>query len=73
MNDMNAMLAYAAQLKRQGYTPQQAMDLLMQQNPELQTALAQMKNMAQGHSPQEFVSQLCRQNGIDYNNILRMF
>lgn len=71
--DMNQMLAYVANLKKQGYTPQAAMNLLMQQHPELQSAMMQMQNMSQGKNPQEFVSQLCKQNGIDYDNIMKMF
>lgn len=73
MNDLNEMLAYAAQLKKQGFTPQMAMDILAKQNPELQTAMVQLKNMSQGRPMNEVVSQLCRQNGIDYDSILKMF
>ena len=73
MNDMNALLAYAASLKKQGFTPQMAMNMLMQQNPELQTAMMQMQNMAQGRPMDEVAKQLCRQNGIDYDNIMRLF
>ena len=71
--DMNQMLTQVANLKRQGYTPQAAMNLLVQQYPELNTAMVQMKNMSQGRNPQDFVSQLCKQNGIDYDSIMRMF
>ena len=47
--------------------------MMLQQNPELRTTLTQMQNMAQGRSPQQFVSQLCKQNGIDYDSIMKMF
>ena len=73
MHDMNSMLAYAASLKKQGFTPQMAMSMLMQQNPELQTAMIQMQNMAQGRPMNEVAKQLCQQNGIDYDSIVRMF
>lgn len=73
MNDMNSMLAYVANLKKQGFTPQMAMDMLMQQNPQLRTTMTQMQNMSQGRPMSEVARQLCKQNGIDYDNIMRLF
>lgn len=37
----------------------------MQQNPQLQQTLTQMKNMANGRNPRDFIMQLARQNGAD--------
>ena len=73
MNDMNSIIAYVANLKKQGFTPQMAMDMLIQQNPQLQTTMTQMQNMAQGRPMSEVARQLCNQNGIDYDNIMRLF
>ena len=73
MNDMNALLAYAAQLKKQGFTPEMAMNMLMQQNPQLKTTMAQLQNMSQGRPINEVAKQLCQQRGIDYDNIMRLF
>ena len=72
MYDMNSMLAYVSQLKKQGFTPQMAMDMLMQQNPQLRTTMTQMQNMSQGRPMSEVARQLCQQNGIDYDNIMRL-
>jgi len=72
-NDFNAFVAQVSRLKRQGFTPQAVMNMMLQQNPQLQTALTQMKNMSQGRSPQEFVAQLCRQQGIDFDGIMKNF
>ena len=52
-------------LKNKGMTPQAVMKMLMQQNPQLQQTLTQMKNMANGRNPRDFVMQLAKQNGAD--------
>lgn len=52
-------------LKKQGKTPQEVMQMILQQNPQLQNTLTQMKNMAGDRSPQDFVLQMARQNGVD--------
>ena len=64
-NDINSRIQAINSLKRQGRNPQQVMQMLMQQNPNLQHTLNQMKTMANGRSPKEFVMQLARQNGAD--------
>lgn len=64
-NDINSRIQAISNLKRQGRNPQQVMQMLIQQNPNLQHTLNQMKNMANGRNPKEFVMQLARQNGAD--------
>ena len=64
-NDINSRIQSIMALKRQGKDPQQVMQMLLQQNPQLQNTLTQMKNMANGRNPRDFVMQLARQNGAD--------
>ena len=58
--------------KNQGKTPQQVLQMLIQQNPQYQTTLNQLQNMAQGRNPKEFVMQLARQNGVAEESLQAM-
>ena len=64
-NDINSRIRAINSLKSQGRNPQQIMQMLMQQNPQVNQMLAQMKNMANGRSPRDFIMQLAKQNGAD--------
>lgn len=64
-NNVNANLQQIMALKKQGKSPQEVMQILMRQNPNLQQTLTQMKNMAGDKSPKEFIMQLARQNGVE--------
>lgn len=64
-NNINTNIQQIMALKKQGKSPQQVMQMLMQQNPQLQNTLTQMKNMAGDRSPKEFIMQMARQNGVD--------
>lgn len=64
-NDINARIQAINSLKRQGMQPQQVMQMIMQQNPQMQSTLQQLKNMANGRNPRDFFMQLARQNGAD--------
>lgn len=72
-SNVNAALNEILRLKRQGFTPQAVMNMMLRQNPQLQTALQQMQNMAQGRSPRDFVMQLAKQNGVDLTEFMRQF
>ena len=63
--NINANIQQIMALKKQGNSPQAVMQMLMQQNPQLQQTLTQMKNMANGRNPRDFVMQLAKQNGAD--------
>lgn len=56
-------------LYNSGANPQQLMANILQQNPQIQQAMVQLQNMAQGRSMPEFLMQLARQNGINDNQI----
>ena len=68
-NDINSRIQAIMQLKQKGFTPQSVMQMLMQRNPQYNQALQQLKNMSGGRSPQEFVMQLARQNGVSQENL----
>jgi hypothetical protein len=41
------------------------MNMIMQQNPQMQQALTQLQNMANGRNPKEFIMQIAKQNGVE--------
>ena len=63
--NVNANIQQIMALKKQGKSPQQVMQMIMAQNPQLQQTLPQMKNMAGNRSPKEFIMQMARQNGVE--------
>lgn len=75
-NDVNALIRQITQLKSQGKSPQAVMQIVFGNNPQLQMYKNRMQNMANGRSPQEFLTQLARQNGVteeNMHNIKNMF
>lgn len=74
--DVNQALQSVFQMKNAGRNPQQVMQMLIQQNPQISQTLATLQNMAQGRNPQQFFSQLAKQNGVNEQNmqmIMQMF
>lgn len=51
--------------KKQGKNPQMIMNTMLQSNPQMQQSLNQLKNMANGRNPKDFILQMAKQNGID--------
>ena len=68
-NQMNQAIQSILSMKNAGRNPQQIMQMLMQQNPNVRNAMTTLQNMAQGKNPQEFLMQLARQNGINEQNM----
>lgn len=68
-NDINSTIEGLLNLKNQGKNPQVIMQNLIKRNPQYQTLINQMQNMAQGRSPQEFIMQLAKQNGVNEQNL----
>lgn len=68
-NDINSLIQAIMQLKQKGFTPQSAMQMLMQRNPNYQIAMQQLQNMTQGRDMKSFVMQLARQNGVNEQNL----
>lgn len=71
-NDINSRIQAIMQLKQKGFTPQSAMQMLMQRNPNYQIAMQRLQNMAQGRDMKSFVMQLARQNGVSQENLQAM-
>jgi uncharacterized protein YutE (UPF0331/DUF86 family) len=59
-------------MKNAGRNPQQIMQMLVQQNPQIQNTLSTLQNMAKGRNPREFFSQLARQNGVNEQNMAQL-
>lgn len=70
--DINQALQSIFQMKNAGRNPQQIMQMLIQQNPQIQQRLQMLQNMANGKTPQEFFSQLARQNGVNEQNMAQL-
>jgi hypothetical protein len=68
-NNINQALQYVFNARNQGIAPQQFVQTLMQNNPYYQQNLSRLQNMAKGRTPQEFLSQLAKQQGLDDNSI----
>lgn len=71
-NNANAVISQIMQLKSQGKSPQAVMQILFGNNPNLQMYKTQLQNMSKGKSPQEFLTQIARQNGVTAENINAM-
>ena len=67
--DINSIIQNIIALYNSGGNPQQIMQQMMQRTPQINQMQTQLQNMAQGRSPQEFLIQLARQNGVSEENI----
>ena len=68
MNFMQQVMTW----KNQGKTPNEVMQMLIQQNPELQQTAIRLRNMSKGRNPQEFVMQIAKQNGVTEEGLQMM-
>lgn len=66
LNQNIDMIINMANMKR---NPQQIMQMMLQQNPQIREMMTQIQNMAQGRTPQEFITDLAKQNGIGQDRI----
>ena len=66
-NPMERML----QMLSMGNTPNQVVQMLAQQNPNVRAILNQMQQS--GMTPQQFAMQYARQNNIDINQVANAF
>jgi hypothetical protein len=64
-NQLNAVLQNIAIAKKQGKNPQMIMNMMLQQNPQMQQTLTQLKNMVGNRNPKDFFMQLAKQNGVE--------
>lgn len=70
--DVNQALQGLFQMRNAGRNPQQILQMMIQQNPQIQQQLAMLQNMTKGKSPQEFFSQLAKQNGVSEQNMAQL-
>lgn len=71
-NNINGQIQALMSLKQKGANPQQVMQMLVQQNPQLNQLMTQFQNMSQGRNPRDFVIQFAQQNGLDPQSIQTM-
>ena len=69
MNQLNNNIQAVINMANMKKNPQQVIQMLIQQNPHIRQMMTQIQNMAQGRTPQEFITQLARQNGVDQTTI----
>ena len=67
--DINTTIQNILSFKNRGGNPQQLLQMLMAQNPEVHNMINRVQNMAQGRNPQEFLAQLAKQNGVSEQNL----
>lgn len=67
--NLNDTIQNILKAKNSGKNPNAILQLLYQRNPNFQQLATQLQNMAQGRSPQEFITQLARQNGVSQDNL----
>ena len=70
--DVNQALQSIFQMKNAGRNPQQILQMMIQQNPQMQQQLAVLQNMSKGKSPKEFFAQLAKQNGVSEQNLAQL-
>lgn len=76
INNLNNSLQSIINLANSGKSPNEVINMLIQQNPNVKQGLTQLQNMAQGRNMKDFVMQLMKQNtGINpqmFDNLSRM-
>ena len=70
--NINQSLQSIFAMKNAGRNPQQILQLLIQQNPQIQNTLYTLQNMSQGRNPREFFAQLAKQNGVNEQNMAQI-
>ena len=62
INNLNNSLQSIINLANSGKNPNEVINMLIQQNPNIKQGLTQLQNMAQGRNMKDFVMQLMKQN-----------
>lgn len=62
INNLNNSLQSIINLANSGKSPNEVINMLIQQNPNVKQSLTQLQNMAQGRNMKDFVMQLMKQN-----------
>lgn len=67
--DINQRIEQIIRFYDSGGNPQQIMQNMFQQNTQINQVQTQMRNMAQGRSPKDFILQIAKQNGVSEQNL----
>jgi hypothetical protein len=68
---MNPMQMF--QMLRGAQNPQQMFQNMLQQNPQMSSALSQIQNSTQGSNPRDVAMQLAKQRGMSEQQVMSMF
>ena len=61
------------QMLRGAQNPQQMFQNMLQQNPQISSALSQIQNSTQGANPRDVAMQLAKQRGMSEQEVMNMF
>ena len=67
--DVNQALQSIFQMRNAGQNPQQILQIMLQQNPQMAQLMTQFQNMSKGKNPKQFITQMARQSGVNEQNI----
>lgn len=67
--DLNQTIEQIIALYDKGGNPQQIMQQMMGRGTPIGQMQNQLKNMAQGRTPTEFILQIAKQNGVSEHNL----
>ena len=68
-NNLNQMIENVISFYRSGGNPNDFMQNIIRNNPNINTFNTQLKNMSQGRNMPEFLLQLAKQNGVSNENL----
>lgn len=69
MNNINQMIENVINFYNSGGNPNEFMQSIIRNNPDINMFNTQLKNMAQGKNMTEFLLQLAKQNGVNEKNL----
>lgn len=69
MNNINQMIENVINFYNSGGNPNEFMQSIIRNNPNINMFNTQLKNMAQGKNMTEFLLQLAKQNGVNEKNL----
>lgn len=68
-NNINQMIENVINFYNSGGNPNEFMQSIIRNNPNINMFNTQLKNMAQGKNMTEFLLQLAKQNGVNEKNL----
>lgn len=68
-NNINQMIENVINFYNSGGNPNEFMQSIIRNNPNINMFNTQLKNMAQGKNMTEFLLQLAKQNGVNERNL----